>query len=86
MRLIECIVPHHTAQFLDGFGGFAAPNPTAIAPSLGLRPKPQFLVRFGSFAAKTNQKNVVGRLRLPTPHRRRRTLHKRWCNGCLLFQ
>jgi DNA invertase Pin-like site-specific DNA recombinase len=32
---------------------------------LGLRPKPQFLVRFGGFAAKTNQKNLVGRQSLP---------------------
>jgi hypothetical protein len=39
----------------------------ADAKSLGLRPKPQFLVRFGGFAAKTNQKNLVGRRSLPTP-------------------
>jgi hypothetical protein len=42
----------------------------ADATSLGLRPKPQLLVRFCGEAAKTNQKNLVGRLRLPTPHPR----------------
>jgi hypothetical protein len=45
---------------------------------LGLRPKPPFLVGFGGFAAKTNQKNFSGRLRRPEPHRRRRTLHQPW--------
>jgi hypothetical protein len=53
----------------------------ADATSLGLRHKPQFLVRFGGFAAKTSQKNVVGRQSLPTPHRRGRTLQQPWAFG-----
>jgi hypothetical protein len=31
----------------------------------GCAPEPQFLVGFGGFAAKTNQKNFSGRLRRP---------------------
>jgi hypothetical protein len=39
----------------------------AVAQSLGLRPKPEFLVGFGGFAAKTNQKNPRGGEAAPNP-------------------
>jgi hypothetical protein len=40
---------------------------TADAKSLGLRPKPQFLVGVGGEAANTNQKNFSGRRSRPEP-------------------
>jgi hypothetical protein len=45
---------------------FGAAKPPRI-PSLGLRPKPQFLVRFGGLAAKTNQETLWGGFAAPNP-------------------
>jgi hypothetical protein len=54
--------------------GEAAPQ--GCCKVVGAAPQTPFLVRFGGEAAKPNQKNLVGRRSLPTPHRRRRTLQQ----------